>query len=200
MSALAPISSASPPGADLPSGVAEGPFLTPSRHSSTTHLESCSVHLVPVSYRQAAAGPFAAMTSLDPEASRSLDSRAMARECRSAPSRHETISAPAVQSLNQPTTPRDRYAMCRSRPESPSTVIPSLGNKNPFHRQDFVRWLGALRNSMPPHRIRRATTPADKSWRPSVGRIGPPAALRGLPDAGASRRAARRTGRTNAPP
>ncbi len=79
-------------------------------------------------------------------------------------------------------------------------LIPSLGNKNPFHRQDFVRWLGALRNSMPPHRIRRATTPADKSWRPSVGRIGPPAALRGLPDAGASRRAARLTGRTNAPP
>ncbi len=28
MSALAPISSASPPGADLPGGVAEGPFLT----------------------------------------------------------------------------------------------------------------------------------------------------------------------------
>ncbi len=28
MSAFAPISSASPPGADLPGGVAEGPFLT----------------------------------------------------------------------------------------------------------------------------------------------------------------------------
>ncbi len=33
MSALAPISSASPPGADLPGGVAEGPFLTQSGHS-----------------------------------------------------------------------------------------------------------------------------------------------------------------------
>ena len=33
MSALAPISSASPPGADRPGGVAEGPFLTRSGHS-----------------------------------------------------------------------------------------------------------------------------------------------------------------------
>ncbi len=34
MSALAPISSALPPGADLPGGVAEGPFLTQSGHSA----------------------------------------------------------------------------------------------------------------------------------------------------------------------
>ncbi len=33
MSALAPISSALPPGADLPGGVAKGPFLTQSGHS-----------------------------------------------------------------------------------------------------------------------------------------------------------------------
>ncbi len=32
MSAFAPISSASPPGPDSPGGVAEGPFLTQSRH------------------------------------------------------------------------------------------------------------------------------------------------------------------------
>ena len=32
MSALALISSALPPGADLPGGVAEGPFLTPFGH------------------------------------------------------------------------------------------------------------------------------------------------------------------------
>ncbi len=32
MAAFVPISSASPPGADLPGGVAEGPFLTQSSH------------------------------------------------------------------------------------------------------------------------------------------------------------------------
>jgi hypothetical protein len=38
MSAFWRIMSASPAGADLPDGVAEGPFLTRSCHSFSTHL------------------------------------------------------------------------------------------------------------------------------------------------------------------
>ncbi len=44
MSAFAPISSASPPGADSPGGVAEGPFLTLSGHSKG----ACSGEMSPL--------------------------------------------------------------------------------------------------------------------------------------------------------
>ncbi|MEE8625959.1 MAG: hypothetical protein V3T19_11500, partial [Acidiferrobacterales bacterium] len=43
MSAFAPISSASHPGADLPGGVAEGPFLTLSGHSLDCGVQKAGV-------------------------------------------------------------------------------------------------------------------------------------------------------------
>ena len=51
----------------------------------------------PPPHRWAAAGPFAAMTALDPRDSGPPDGEATPRECRSVPSHHEIGGAPAVQ-------------------------------------------------------------------------------------------------------
>ncbi len=57
----------------------------------------------------------------------------------------------------------------------------------PFDRDDFASWLGALRMAMPGNRQRCATTPRRKRTRSPVGQIGSPGSLRRSPDAQASR-------------
>ncbi len=57
----------------------------------------------------------------------------------------------------------------------------------PFDRDDFASWLGALRMAIPQDRQRCATTPRRKRTRPPVEQIGSPGSLRRSPDAQASR-------------
>lgn len=82
------------------------------------------------------------------------------------------------------------------KPSGKSAVARALSDQiEPFDRDDFVPWPGALRMAMRCHRQRSATPPRRKDTRPSVGRIGPPGSLRRSPDAQASRFAPRLPGK-----
>ena len=88
------------------------------------------------------------------------------------------------------------YSCAQRRPSETSHLARALSDQTEsFDRDYFTPWLGALRMAMLSHRQRCATTPRGKRTRPSVGRIGSPAALRRLPDSCASRFAPRLTGK-----
>ena len=83
-----------------------------------------------------AAGPFAAMTALDPRDSVSLDGEAMSREGRSVLSRHEIGGAPAIRLQSRPDKPR------RSSCSVPITTEMDFSNQFGYHfrpMEDTIR-------------------------------------------------------------
>ena len=90
----------------------------------------------PAADRRFATSSFATMTILGRETSKSPDRRAMPHECRSAPAQHEIMTAPAVQSPNQPH--RTRRSLCNV----PTSAAFALDSRLCYH---FPRVEGVIR-------------------------------------------------------